>query len=88
MNIDCANYEDGKFNPKIYYADGTQKCSCGCDKKIISKKMFYDFLSNFPEISGEATIYSVDNWSTGKIKIIVEVIQDLGDKKWDEKLSV
>lgn len=66
----------GKYDER-----GLDTCSCGCGLKIITKKMFVDFLEqNYPDIDAEANIISVVEHGKS-VMILVNLFQKLPEKK-------
>ncbi len=64
-----------------YDERGLDACVCGCNLKIISKKMFVDFLQkNYPDIDAEATITSMQDHTTNRMIVNIELIQQLSEK--------
>lgn len=59
-----------------YDSRGMSKCRCGkCDRVYVSKKMFKDFLEQYPDVDAEAMITAFQDEINGTTTITVTVKQ-------------
>lgn len=74
MDIDVEGIE-GEYDSR-----GLSRCRCG-KHWYPSKKMFKDFLDQYPDVDAVGEIWSRENWSTGEVTIYVELKYKVADVK-------
>ena len=59
---------------KVYDERNLDTCVCGCGRKFLTKKMFLEFLKQYEDIDGEASILLEYDYGkmVQKIHVIVE----------------